>query len=388
MIIIIAKVLSVDNVGAFSLAMAITAPIALFASLRLRSLIVVRDSENNRDYYFIRKIFNIVSLVITLIVAFLFYQEYFILITLVMLIKINDLNSELAYGYYQLKMEFNKLSRLIIFKQIFSLIVFVISLSITKSLQISLLLQYLFQYTYFLIWERKDFLNDSKHNPSRETQKSIIKEGLPIGIGLYFITLNASIPRFILEAKHGLEMLGYFSALAYFVVIGNILVNSLMQFLLGKISNLYISNNFRTLRKVLFLFTPLFTVSLGVVILPLTIFFGEYFIAAFYGELYTEYLLVLVLLVIGFLLDSNSAIYDSVLLITKKIKVQFYLPMFLMVVSSIIGYIMINQYSIYGAALTIIIVNLIQLLIRGFFCNSILKSNEQMEELKLNLKNR
>src|SRR5699024_2127989 len=97
-IVIIAKLLTPQDVGAYSLAFAIGAPITLFANMKLRSLYLTEVKYSFSDYMHTRNILSILAFIILLVIALVIYPQYSLIIILVGLNKIFDLQSDMYYA--------------------------------------------------------------------------------------------------------------------------------------------------------------------------------------------------------------------------------------------------------------------------------------------------
>ncbi len=123
-LVLIARWLDPNDLGSYSLAFAITAPITLFINLKLRPLVVTDKNLTFSNYVFTRKITSALAIILIIIIGLVLYPSYFWVITLVGLMKILDLHSDLYYSIPQINNDFDYIGKLIIFKHVITLISF------------------------------------------------------------------------------------------------------------------------------------------------------------------------------------------------------------------------------------------------------------------------
>ena len=93
-LIIITKFLTPKDLGAYTLAIAVTAPIILLFNMKMRSYIISNDYNDFEKYRRFRDITNVVSVILTLIISILFYSHIVLVMILVALSKALEINGE------------------------------------------------------------------------------------------------------------------------------------------------------------------------------------------------------------------------------------------------------------------------------------------------------
>src|SRR5699024_10912569 len=154
-LVIIARLLTPEDVGAYSLAFAITAPVTLFANMKLRSLFITEEKNDFIDYINTRNILSFLSFIVLVLIALFIYPQYFYIIILVGLIKLYDLQSDLYYALPHKEEDMDYIGKLMIGKHIITLFTFLITLLITKKLVFALLVQLTIQILFLLFVEKK-----------------------------------------------------------------------------------------------------------------------------------------------------------------------------------------------------------------------------------------
>lgn len=376
-LILIARILTPEDVGVYSLAFSISAPITLFANMKLRLLYITEDNNDFGNFYYSRSILNVFTFIILLVVATLIYPEYFYIINLVGVMKILDLQSDLYYALPHKKTDMNYIGKLMIIKHITTFSVFFMVILTSRNLILSLILQLISQFLFLIFFEKKNILR--KYYPKREgvvfsKVKKIILVGIPLGFVQMMFSFNVSYSRFLLESFESAKVLGYYSAIAYILVIGTLLVNAVSQNFLPIISTIIKEEKYYLFKRYVFIYYNIFAGILGLIIIFFSIAFGDEFLSNIYGEDYSKYSSILILMSISLIINLFSSNFDIALLAMKYISIQPKITSIVLIINLVLGYYMIKMYGIYGAAYSIIITNAIQLLLRGVFVAIKLKS--------------
>lgn len=369
-LILIARLMTPEDVGVYSLAFALTAPIAIFINFKLRSLVVTDIELNFKNYVVTRNILSFVAILLILCIAFAFYPDYALIILLVGFNKILDLYSELYYSIPQLNSNFNVIGKLMIVKHAILILPFIISLYSFRSLVIAQLILVTIQFVFFYFGEKKWIENKYKLRSTYtnfKEVKNIILLGIPLGISLMLVSLNSNIPRYILEYFESAEVLGYFAAVAYVVAIGNLVMSSVSQNFLPLLSKKINEGLIKEFIKYVFGYITVLSVVLGVLAVTLSYLLGELILNLVYGQEYVAFSDILVLISISMGFNFISWGYDTALMSMRYIKIQPIISLVTAIVALMIGYFLIKNYGIYGAAYTLIITNIIQLVLRVFF---------------------
>ena len=96
-VIFIVKILSEYELGVYTLALAITAPVTLLFNMKLRSYIVSNDNVDFQKFSKFREVSNLFAFVFIVLISVLFYRDIAVIVILVAFFKILDINTE----YYQ-----------------------------------------------------------------------------------------------------------------------------------------------------------------------------------------------------------------------------------------------------------------------------------------------
>lgn len=371
-LIIIAKFGTVEEVGIYSIGMALTAPIIMFTDLQLRS-IQATDTDSIyffRHYFALRILGNITATVILLIILSMdFYNVYkSFIILLVFLSKVLDSFSNVLYGQFQKneRMDFIGLSRTI--KGIITIFVVFISYSFTRDLFISLVAMNISWFFIFLLFDLRNLRKFSlRMKPDFDWQKlmKLVKLALPLGVAILIISLNINIPRIFVERVLGDKAFGYFAAMLYFMVAGETLINAVGQAIAPRLARMYKKKK-KAQFKIVILKSLCVAFSIGFIGISIAYLFGEYILTIVYGLGYSNYNKILVLIMIAATFNFGSAISGYAITAMRKFRIQPYLGVIWLIVSLSLSFLLIPTYGLVGAALTLIGSYGIQFVIQTF----------------------
>lgn len=380
-LVLIAKFLSPKEVGIYALTLSVTAPVTLFANMKLRSLYVTGDNEGFFNYIYSRNGITVLTIIILFLTAIIFYPEYFMITLLVGATKILDLQSDMYYALPHKGKEMDLIAKLMIVKHLSILLSFLVTMVLSENLILSLFIQLIVQalFLYFIeirvINSKYKYLKDY----SIKTVKKILILGLPLGFVQMLVSLNTAIPRYLLEIIESPEVLGYFSAIAYIITIGNTMMNSITQNFLPMLSERIADKKYKSYKKLVFIRLPLFSLALGLALIIGSILFGEIFLGLAYGEEYANYNHILIVMSFALTINFISWNFDTALLSLRYISVQPKISSFILVINLLISYFLIKESGIYGASISMIIVNLVQLFLRIFFVRYKLNEKERAD---------
>lgn len=371
-VLLLARVTAPEIVGIYTLGIAIVSPILLFANYKLRGLYVSDKNPKYKELMFVRVILDVFSILLIFIITYFIYPSYLIIVVLITLIKITDLHSELIYAVSHHLKNYSFYSKLIIIKYIFSIIIFAIGLLIFNSLKVALLLQLIFQFLYLIFEFYITFLRfKTKINFISFNIKSVRTYfiiGFPLGLTMFIVSFNASFPRYVLEEFFSIEVLGIFSTIAYLAVVGNLFITAITQNLLPKLREVVEKKEFNTLDKIIFRYCPIIVVLVSIIILPITYYFGDYLLLILYGNDYVGFSAVFSLITLSVIINGYSAIVDNILLTVRLVNFQYAISIILLILNISTALILVYQFEMVGAALTMVIINFLQLALRiGYY---------------------
>lgn len=303
MIVVLARCTNPDTVGTLALALAITAPVMQFFNMQQRVVVSTDVKARYRlaDYVQTRLLTTAaaVGLIIICILPFHLSPLTAAVIILVTLSKAAESVSDILYGHWQLIEQMDVVGKSLVIRGSLTLVAFALSVTLTRSLIWGAASLLLGSMGVLLVYDVRQL----RHAPSISHKiplyspvhsglrygpvASLIRLTAPLGFVAMLISLNSSIPRYFIEIYDGKGELGIFSALSYFIVAGNLIVNAVGQSAVPRLAKLYYLPERRQFRRML---AALFAVSgaLSAISILAAVLFGRRLLSI-YGQEYADF---------------------------------------------------------------------------------------------------
>lgn len=351
-IVLIIKLGTKVELGAYTYGLAVIAPILLLMSFGYNTLIVTKPELYKSMLYFTRWLNMIIALIIYSLFIYFFSTietHLYKLMIVIALSKLADSLIEIDYSYY---IKANQHWKVGLYKIVFSIFQFsliVIGYYVFTNLFLALLI-YSLSVIIFATYKNSKYLT-IKHLNWQQLYV-LIKIGMPLSIALFLSSLNTNIPKYILENNNSLIDVGIFSILIIIYSAGNIFYYSLYNFLLPRVVNQ--KHNKRFLQRLLFtiLGGNIVVVLSLLILLPFNV---DHLIQTLFIKHYlsfkNEFLLIIY---------SSFAVYSSILLDLFINTFQKYVyntvTQIISVLVVLIGSIsLIPIYSVFGATLVFVL---------------------------------
>lgn len=370
-LLLIVKLGNPSEVGIYNYALIISAPVFLFTSLKIRSIQVTNNNYKFNDYYTLIILLNLIVLGIVIITSLLIEKNitaYAIII--LSTIKLLDNLREVIYGLYQKHENLKSVGLSIIINNIFNLIVFTIVYYLSTNLIFSLVMMFITSIFIFLIYDlrilSKKYNTTLKLIVNRKKLIAILILAIPLSISSSLGALNTSIPRIILKNSYGEFYLGIFSAIAYILVLANLFANSISQVFLPRLSKYFHQKNVREFNN---LANKLIGIGfiIGIFTFLIALIFGKLILKIGFGEVYSEYYLVLIILSIGLLFLLSGVFAGTIITSTGNYKVHYKITTISLVCTVILSVLTIEKFGIYGTAITIMFSQIVTFICYMYF---------------------
>ncbi|MCJ8280747.1 MAG: oligosaccharide flippase family protein [Rivularia sp. ALOHA_DT_140] len=259
MLIVLAKIGSPEMVGQFTLGLALTAPVVMFAELQLR-LVQATDAKRQyifADYLGLRLLGIGLALMAIALITFIagYRWETSLIVLLVGLAKGVESISDVFHGLIQQHERMDRIARSLMIKGPLSLLLLTIGVHALGSLTwgvVGLVLAWTIVLFSFDIRNGTLLLKRiPRPRWDWKTLKVLVLLTLPLGIVRLLVSLNMNIPRYFIEQYLGERELGIFSAIAYLMMVGNIILNALGESASPKLAKYYSAGDYRNFRKLL-----------------------------------------------------------------------------------------------------------------------------------------
>ena len=259
MLIVIARLGTPETVGRFALAVAISAPVILFASLNLR---IVQATDTSADCRF-SHYFTLRLLLLGMAVAVILVGAQvggaaagsFPLLALVTATKVFDWISDVIYGELQRQERLNRIAVSRIIQGTLQLGALAITLALTRNLLWAVgamaLVSGMVTATYDaasvrsfvspgVFWrECREIVATLVTAPRKSPLLPLVWLALPMGFVALLDQLLVNVPRYFIQVHCGTEALGYFAAIASLMLVGAFLVGAVADTLRPRLAQSY-----------------------------------------------------------------------------------------------------------------------------------------------------
>lgn len=369
MLLALAKLSTPELVGRFALALAITAPVFMFANLQLRTVQATDAAEDFpfRAYLDLRVITTLLAMVVVCALAISRERAEFWVLLGVGLAKAVESVSDIYYGRFQHQERLERLGRSQIAKGLVSVIVFGLVIRETGNLAFAsfalagawavVLIAYDVRPIPFV--SARTAPEPVRRSPSRHQLPQLIRLSLPLGIVMVLISLNTNIPRYLLERYAGERDLGVFAAMAYLMVAGSTVVTALAQAVSPRLARLFAHGDRRAYRDLVLKLVG-FSVVGGVAAMVIAGVFGGRLLTVLYTEEYAGQASVLVWITLAQTLLTVGSFLGVGITSARRFAIQA--PLFLAVVATttVASVVLIPRYGLEGAAYAVVISAVVQ----------------------------
>ncbi|WP_316365162.1 lipopolysaccharide biosynthesis protein [Candidatus Thiodiazotropha sp. CDECU1] len=312
----LARFASPEDVGRFALAGAIIMPVFAFFNLGLRfnqATDIVQESTLP-EFIGLRVLTTTLGFLIILCVGFLLIDDDSTRLILIIfgLAKAVETFSDLFYGVFQIARRMELVARSQVARSLFSSLLFCGILINTESVEIAFTGHLV---SWLLVAVLFDYRKAKRVSPSTERTVSLIsllaiaRQSLPLGLAGFLSMLNASVPRLVIESFMGLAALGYFTVIAYALQAGITIVLAISHSITSTLAGYSAEGNKRAFRLLLTKIVGLFT-ALGILMLPIAYYFGDYLIVLLFGEKYQGLNIVFTLIMVVLIVSTWSNIFQ------------------------------------------------------------------------------
>lgn len=262
MLVVLAKLGSAAMVGTYALGLSVTAPIMLLLNLNLRMAQATdaRGEYRFGDYLGLRlATVGIAFALIAAVALALYGGESATIILLVGAAKGLEAISDVFYGLWQRHERMDRIAVAMALKAVLSLLAFAGGVGLTHSLAGGVV-------SLAVVWAVLLVVYDAP--TGRSTLASAGARGItprwnaptlgrlvtltwPLGLSAMLVSLVSNIPRYFVESRDGAADLGLFAAMAYIMQAGGVVINSLAQSAIPRLSRYHTQSNRKAFLRLL-----------------------------------------------------------------------------------------------------------------------------------------
>jgi O-antigen/teichoic acid export membrane protein len=282
LLVVLAKLGTIDMVGSFALALAIGVPVLMFSSLSLRSLQITdyKLSYRFEEYFALRLLTVFLALIFIVVfgVAARYSAAVLASIALIGAAKAVEYVSDILYGLLQQQEHMAGIAISMILRGALSVSALSLGVYLTHSLVwgaagllvSSTLVLLLYDIPKALsvghvhvgtvAKECVSYFSRLIGEGAHQRLRKLALSGLPMGFVLMLVSLNLNIPRYFIQRHLGLRELGIFSAIATLMAAGSVVTNAVGQAAAPRLAKCFATRDMRGFGVLL---AAIVTTSLG-----------------------------------------------------------------------------------------------------------------------------
>jgi O-antigen/teichoic acid export membrane protein len=369
-LVFLTKTQTAEMVGEFNFGFAVTAPIIMLTNLQLRAIIAT-DAKHDfqfQDYASVRLISVLLGIVAICFTGFIYDESLpqMYAIFAIGIAKSIEAGSDLYYGFLQQHERMDYIAYSQIIRGVVGSVGFVAGIYLTGSLLFGILCMSMVWLVVLGVYDFRISKPLIINNNYKITQNFaiyllIVKIALPLGLGVFVLSLVSNLPKLLLEHFYGIQEIGYFSSIMYIVTGLTLVVSSLNQAVRPRLAQILAVNKekfFALLLKLIAIISIFGALGLIVVIL-----FGDRLLSILYNPEYANYHLAFVWLMLFFVLSTLRSLVHTALQAARVFNIQFYLAILGLFITVSFGYLLIPNLGAIGAAVSLVIFSLVDLII-------------------------
>jgi O-antigen/teichoic acid export membrane protein len=379
MLVALAKFGSATRVGEYAFALALTAPIVLFANLQLRAVQATDagSAYTFADYLGLRTITTALALGAIALTALLGGRTAHLALIIVVIgcAKAVESMSDVFHGFFQRHERMDAVAFSLLVKGFVSLGAWCIGLWLTGTV-LGAALGLLIAWTATLLFvdqrSARRLAPAERLRPDYDRKKlqALASTVWPLGASMCLLSITTNIPRYFVEAAHGTAALGVFAAMAYLLTAGALLMNALGQSTSPRVARLLVNGQQRDAARLLRRQLAIAGV-LGVAGIAAAALFGRPLLALLYtAEFATEtgaFLWIMAAACVGYL---NSVLGYS-LTAAREMRVQLPIELATALTTLAASALLVPAHGVTGAAWALLTGALARLLMQSVVLRSV-----------------
>ena len=305
-LVVVAKIGSVTDVGRFALGLAVTAPVMVFCNMHLRNLYATDATGRFAWGTFgqVRRVTALVGLLVCLVMAASLYEGAVAwVIAAVALAKAVEMQQDLRYGVFQRFGRMDGFSGSLILRAVLGLGALAGVMHVTADLRLAVLAMVA---AWGAVWVLHDRPRSNALLAARGVDttatggppRALVMMALPMGLMWLVDSLNQNLPRYVVEAYLGEELLGFYVPMTYVVTVGSAFVFALGAPLAPRLARFVAEDDAAAFgRMSLALFGLALLMGTAGVVVAVTV--GDLFLALAYAESFAVHQPVFVWVMLG-----------------------------------------------------------------------------------------
>jgi O-antigen/teichoic acid export membrane protein len=378
MLVVLAKIGNPEMVGQYGLAMAIATPILALSSLQLRAVLTtdVREKVPFGEYLGFRLVTTVLSLLIigAIPVVMHYRRESTLVVLIIGLGQALETLSDLYWGRMQFYDHMDRIAKSMIARALLGLGALGSTVYLTKSVVWGAVGLVLARATVLVFYDASKRAQLLPRNVNRDeavevlashhralkprwnvhTQGELLRTSITLGVIAMLVSLLPNIPRYFIQGSLGERALGIFTATAFLVSSGSLIVNALGQSAFVRLAKHYSAGDVSGFNSLLLKLVGIAAV-LGLGGIGVAVFFGHLLLKLLYRPEYAEHTDVLIAMMVGGAMTYVSGLMASAVTSARCFVRQIPVLATAVGAAAISSYFLVPTHGLLGAAFSVII---------------------------------
>lgn len=358
LLILIARLTTPHDLGLFTYAIALTSPILLATQLNMRAYMAT-DSRAEfpfANYFATRILGTFLALLLVGGIALASGRELAVLALILAIAgyKATESISDVFYGILQRNEHVGPIARAVSARGVTAVVCMLAALVLTKSVLVGascILAAWLFILVIHDYPVSRRELDGPVYTP-RPNVWPVIRACYPLGITLGLMSLRINIPIYFIEARFGTEEVGYYSAISYFLVAGNLISGSLLQTVAPRLSRNFRDRDGSQFVRLLYRLVLVGGV-IGLAGLALAATLGHWLLATMYGSAYAAYDDILIWIMVAAMIGYMSQFMGLSLTVSRLFRYHLLAQSIGVIVVAGLSWILVPTQGMIGGAMAL-----------------------------------
>ena len=363
-IVLIARLGTQTDLGAFTLASAIVTPLFFLATMGARDVLTVDDLDrfSRADYLGLRVVGGVLAVALSLLIAWAVYGErgwlIFGAVAGLAMVRFFGAQASLNHAMFQRAERLDFVAASILIRATAGLVAFAFVFWMTRNLPYALLAEAVFWALSYLVVDTQLLRRldvsmplSALHETKPRQVLALALWVLPVGLALWLLRASLSVPPIVLEQSAGLAAVGLFGALAYIHTALSMLANAVTSAAAARMRRLARTGRmieFRALAKRI----AFVSAVVGAVLVGLALALGAPFLRLVFGPDYAAPLLLAVIVAASSLYLTASPLVTAVTAL-QAFRWRIVMSGASFVAGSVAALALIPSYAEMGAALAL-----------------------------------
>jgi O-antigen/teichoic acid export membrane protein len=377
MLVVLAKLGNPEMVGQYGLAMAVVTPILALSSLQLRAVLTtdVKEKVPFGEYLGFRLTTTVISLLIIGTIPFVMHYRWdsTLVVLIIGLGQAIETLADLYWGRMQFFDHMDRIAKSMIARGVLGLAGLGTTVYLTRSVvwgAVALVLARGIVLVGYDMSKRAQLL--PRHADRAEsaailadkkkalwplwnwdTQSELFRTSIVLGVIAMLVSLMPNMPRYFIQNSLGEHALGIFTATAFLVSSGSLIVNAMGTSAFVRLAKHYGAGDVAGFNSLLFKLLGIAAV-LGLCGIGVAVFFGHMLLKLLYRPEYAEHTDVLIAMMVGGAMTYVSGIMASAVTSARCFVRQ--IPVLALAVgsSALTSYLLVPKYGLLGGAFAVI----------------------------------